>query len=101
MNKIALIQKIAKKQPKLSLRDAGFAVDCLLNYIEHGLTTASRIEIRGFGSFSLKHRAGRSRVNLQTGDKIFSPPYRVVHFKPARELRLRVDISQQNCNRHQ
>ena len=60
------------------------------------LSSGGRIEIRGFGSFSLHHRTARKGRNPKTGDQVSLPPKFVPHFKPGKELRERVNTSRQH-----
>lgn len=99
MNKTELIARLARKQPRLTKKGVGLAVDSILTFIQDGLKPSNRIEIRGFGTFTLRHRPSRSRVNLKTGQKIISPTYYALHFKPAKDLRLRVNQSQQKTGK--
>jgi integration host factor subunit beta len=57
------------------------------------LADGHRIEIRGFGSFALSHRPSRVGRNPKSGEKVQVPEKRVPHFKPGKELRVRVDLS--------
>ena len=61
------------------------------------LSSGDRIEIRGFGSFSLHHRAPRMGRNPKTGDSVSLVAKYVPHFKPGKELRDRVDVSRHEC----
>jgi len=99
MNKTELIAQIARKQTHLSKKEVGFAVDLILKFIQHGLTISNRIEIRGFGTFTLRYRPSRLRINLRSGEEIISPSYHSLHFKPARELRLRVNASSKKAEK--
>ena len=74
-------------------RDVELAVNCLLEYIAEALESGERIEVRGFGSFSLHHRLARKARNPKTGESIELPAKTVVHFKPGKELRDRVNAS--------
>jgi integration host factor beta subunit len=67
----ALIDKqLAKKQPHLALQDVELAVKCMLEQMSQSLSTNERIEVRGFGSFSLHHRKPRMGRNPKTGDAV-------------------------------
>jgi integration host factor subunit beta len=91
MNKTELVTRIARKQPHLTKKDAALAVDLILSLIQKKVAQVNRIEIRGFGTFTLRYRVSRERLNLKTGKVIFYPAGRAMHFKPAQELRLRVN----------
>lgn len=91
MNKTDLIARLARKQSHLTKKEIAVAVNCLLRFIQQGITPANRIEIRGFGTFTLHYRISRSRINLKTGQKIVSPACYAMHFKPAKAMRRQVD----------
>jgi integration host factor subunit beta len=91
MNKTELVTRIARKQPHLTKKDAALAVDLILSFIQKKIANVNRIEIRGFGTFTLRYRVSRDRLNLKTGEVIYYPAGYAMHFKPAHELRLRVN----------
>ena len=91
MTKSELIARMAERYPQLVAKDADFAVKTLLDAMSDALTTGQRIEIRGFGSFSLNSRPPRIGRNTKSGDTVMVPEKRVPHFKPGKELRERVD----------
>lgn len=91
MTKSELIERIAAKQPQLAYRDVELAVKTMLEHMAQQLANGQRIEIRGFGSFSLHYRPGRVGRNPKTGAPVSLPPKYVPHFKPGKELRERVD----------
>lgn len=91
MTKSELIEVIATKQQHLAYRDVEVAVKTLLEHMSEALSTGQRIEIRGFGSFSLHHRPPRIGRNPKTGDPVALPAKYVPHFKPGKELRYRVN----------
>jgi integration host factor subunit beta len=97
MNKSELIAQIARKRAHLTKRDVSLAVNCILRRILDDLQTTDRIEIRGFGTFTLRFRPSRSRFNLKTGKKMIAPPYYAFHFKPAKELRLIINAKIDNA----
>ncbi|MHB1530216.1 MAG: integration host factor subunit beta [Acidiferrobacteraceae bacterium] len=92
MTKSELIEALAAKQPQLDLKDVELAVKELLEQMCMALASGQRIEVRGFGSFSLHERPARVGRNPKTGDSVHVPYKRVPHFKPGKELRERVDI---------
>lgn len=96
MMKSELIERIARKQNHLAYKDVELAVKSLLEQMSNALSTGDRIEIRGFGSFSLHYRPPRSGRNPKTGDSVSLPGKYVPHFKPGKELRERVDSSKKN-----
>jgi len=92
MTKSELIALLAAKQPQLEYKDVELAVKELLEQMSSALSRGERIEVRGFGSFSLHHRPSRIGRNPKTGDSVKVPDKRVPHFKPGKELRERVDL---------
>lgn len=93
MMKSELIERIARKQSHLAYKDVELAVKSLLEQMSNSLSNGDRIEIRGFGSFSLHYRPPRSGRNPKTGDSVSLPGKFVPHFKPGKELRERVNDS--------
>lgn len=91
MTKSELIDRLAQQQAHLSHKDVELAVRLLLERISQALTEKERIEIRGFGSFSLHQRPARTGRNPKTGDPVLIPAKYVPHFKPGKELRERVN----------
>ena len=91
MTKSELIERLAKKQSHLAYKDVELAVKCLLEQMSKSLSSGSRIEIRGFGSFSLHFRPPRIGRNPKTGASVALSGKHVPHFKPGKELRERVD----------
>jgi integration host factor subunit beta len=91
MTKSEMIEVLAKKQPQLAYRDIELAVKTILEYMSASLSTGERIEIRGFGSFSLHFRPARSGRNPKSGEPVSLPAKYVPHFKPGKELRERVN----------
>lgn len=91
MNKTELVVRLAKKQPHLTIKDARFAINIILKMIREGLNTSNRIEIRGFGVFSLRFRPSRVRISLKSGQELHFPAHYAFHFKPAKALKLRVN----------
>ena len=91
MTKSELIQQLAARQPQLDYRDVELAVKELLDQLSTALAAGQRIEVRGFGSFSLHYRPPRVGRNPKTGDTVHVPDKYVPHFKPGKELRERVD----------
>ena len=96
MTKSELIELIAERQPQLSHKDIELAVKTMIEHMSQVLATGDRIEIRGFGSFSLHYREPRMGRNPKTGDTVELPGKYVPHFKPGKELRERVNLSIQS-----
>ena len=91
MTKSELIERIAQKQSQLVHRDVELAVKAILEHMAECLAGGGRIEIRGFGSFSLHFRSGRVGRNPKTGAPVSLPAKYVPHFKPGKRLRERVN----------
>ncbi|MBU0538734.1 MAG: integration host factor subunit beta [Gammaproteobacteria bacterium] len=96
MTKSELIELITERQPQLSHKDVELAVKTMIEHMSTVLATGDRIEIRGFGSFSLHYREPRMGRNPKTGDTVELPGKYVPHFKPGKELRERVNLSLQS-----
>ena len=93
MTKSELIEVLSRRQAHLKSDDVDLAVKTLLEMMSGALTQGERIEIRGFGSFSLHFRPPRLGRNPKTGDSVALPGKYVPHFKPGKELRDRVNSS--------
>jgi len=91
MTRSDLIAKLAERYPQLLAKDAELAVKVILDTMADILTRGGRIEIRGFGSFSLNYRPPRVGRNPKSGEKVQVPAKYVPHFKAGKELRERVD----------
>ena len=91
MTKSELIARLAERFPQLVAKDAEFAVKMILDAMTDALSRGDRIEIRGFGSFSLHYRAPRVGRNPKTGQSVSLEGKFVPHFKPGKELRDRVN----------
>jgi integration host factor subunit beta len=92
MTKSELIELIASRQSQLSAKDVELAVKTILEHMSQTLSSGERIEIRGFGSFSLHYREPRRGRNPKTGDAVQLTGKYVPHFKPGKELRERVNL---------
>jgi len=93
MTKSELIDRLAAKQEHLQLRDVEASVRLILNEMMDVLSQGERIEIRGFGSFSLHFRKPRVGRNPKTGEAVVLDGKYVPHFKPGKELRERVNMN--------
>ena len=91
MTKSELIEILAYKRNDIPYRDVEQAVRTLLEQMSESLAGGERIEIRGFGSFSLHFRPPRIGRNPKTGDAVTLVGKYVPHFKPGKELRERVN----------
>jgi len=94
MTKSELIELIARKQPQLSYKDIKLVVKISLEHMVSALSTGERIEIRGFGSFSLHYRPSRIGRNPKSGEPVSLSAKYVPHFKPGKDLRERVNEGQ-------
>ena len=90
MTKSELIEILAQRQAHLKSEDVDLSVKALLEMMGGALSAGERIEIRGFGSFSLHYRPPRLGRNPKTGESVALPGKHVPHFKPGKELRERV-----------
>ncbi len=90
MTKSELIEALADRQKHLAFNDVELAVKNLLEQMSQALSGGERIEIRGFGSFSLHYRPPRMGRNPKTGESLTIPAMKLAHFKPGKELRERV-----------
>jgi len=93
MTKSELIARLALRFPQLVAKDADLAVKMILDAMSETLAKGDRIEIRGFGSFSLNYRPPRVGRNPKSGVKVEVPAKYVPHFKAGKELRERVDLA--------
>lgn len=93
MTKSELVEVIASKQSQLSAKDVELAVKTIIDHMSQSLAEGQRIEIRGFGSFSLHYRAPRVGRNPKTGESVDLPEKYVPHFKPGKDLREKVNDS--------
>ncbi len=91
MIKSELIQKIASTNPHLYLRDVERIINTLLDEMVEALKRGDRVELRGFGAFSVKERDARQGRNPRTGDAVAVQAKRVPFFKTGKELRERLN----------
>ena len=87
ITKSELIEKIAQKQGHLQHKDIELSVKSMIEQMSHALSSGERIEIRGFGSFSLHFRPPRIGRNPNSGENVTLTEKYVPHFKPGKELR--------------
>jgi integration host factor subunit beta len=92
MTKSELIEALAEKYPHLPIKEVEAGVKGIIDNMAETLAEGERIEIRGFGSFSLHYRAPRVGRNPKTGESVNLEAKYVPHFKPGKELRERVDF---------
>ena len=98
LTKSALITRIASRQQLLTEKDVELAVKALLDQMVDALAAGQRVEIRGFGSFSLHHRPPRTGRNPKTGETVEVGSKYVPHFKPGKELKERVNDAAQDTS---
>jgi integration host factor subunit beta len=97
VTKSELIESLARQLSHLAIKDVELAVKCVVEHMSETLSLGERIDIRGFGSFSLHHRAPRMGRNPKTGESVSLTAKYVPHFKPGKELRDRVNGSREQC----
>jgi integration host factor subunit beta len=96
VTKSELIELLAGKNGLLAPETVESAVKSVIEQMSHALSSGERIEIRGFGSFSLHYRAPRVGRNPKTGDSVELASRYVPHFKPGKELRDRVNSARES-----
>jgi integration host factor subunit beta len=90
VNKSDIINLVSEKN-NLELSDIEYSIKKIMDYMSENLYQGERIEIRGFGTFSLHTHQSRLARNPKTGDKIALERRNTVHFKPSKELKSRVN----------
>ncbi|MEZ5591119.1 MAG: integration host factor subunit beta [Gammaproteobacteria bacterium] len=98
MTKSELIEALAQKNTSLPFKDVENAVKMIIEHMSESLTEGNRIEIRGFGSFSLHYRPPRTGRNPKTGATVELSGKQVPHFKPGKELRQRVNAVNESAS---
>jgi integration host factor subunit beta len=91
MIKSELVQRIADRNPHLYLRDVEKIVNAILDEISHALARGDRVELRGFGAFSVKRRDARLGRNPRTGAHVAVDEKAVPFFKTGKEMRERLN----------
>ena len=91
MTKSELIQRIAERNPHLYLRDVERVVETIFETISQALVDGNRVELRGFGAFSTKHREARVGRNPRTGKSVDVAAKRLPFFKTGKALRERLN----------
>lgn len=87
MTKSELIQRLAEANPHLYLRDVERIVTTIFDEITEALADGNRVELRGFGAFSVKERASRTGRNPRTGEAVEVPAKFIPYFKTGKQLR--------------
>ena len=93
MIKSELMQKIAEEFDEISEKDVSMMLNYLVTVISNAISSHKRIEIRGFGSFSLRHRQPRKARNPRTHKEVLAIAKYLPHFKPGKELKEKVNLS--------
>ncbi len=91
MIKSELIERIAQTNPHLYQRDAGRIVNAIINEISDALARGNRVELRGFGAFSVKHRPARIGRNPRTGTRVDVDEKFTPFFKPGKKIHARLN----------
>lgn len=91
MTRSDLVEALAERFGQLTQRDTEFAVKTILDAMADALARGHRIEIRGFGSFSISRRPPRVGRNPRNGAQVLIPEKRVPHFRPGKALREAVE----------
>ena len=91
MTKSELIQRLAERNPHLFLRDVEKIVETIFDEISAALANGDRVELRGFGAFSVKHRDARIGRNPRTGEAVEVEAKRLPFFKTGKALRERLN----------
>src|SRR5271169_6246397 len=91
MTKAELVDKIAEKKPGLTRKQVEVVVNTVLDGIKEALSREDKVEIRGFGSFRIRHRRAKEGRNPKTGETVQVPPKKVPFFKAGKEMREMVD----------
>jgi integration host factor subunit beta len=86
MTKAELVEKVANTT-QLTKKHAELIVNTVFESIVQSLKEGEKIELRGFGSFRIRHRGARMGRNPKTGDRVAVPPKRIPYFKPGKELK--------------
>mgnify|MGYP000264995596 FL=1 len=95
MTRSDLVEELANRFSQLTHRDAEHAVKTILDAVSDAVVRGHRIEIRGFGSFSINHRPPRMGRNPRSGESVAIPEKRVPHFKQGKALREAIEVRTQ------
>lgn len=93
MTKSELIQRLAERNPHLYQRDVELIVSAIFDEITAALARGDRVELRGFGAFSVKRREARTGRNPRTGDSVAVDEKHIPFFKTGKQLRDRLNAS--------
>jgi integration host factor subunit beta len=96
MIKSELIAELVSKLNNIPEKDVTLGTNLIIDTMSEALSQGHRIEIRGFGSFSLHYRPPRNAHNPKTGERLVTTAKHSPHFKPGKEMRERIDASPAN-----
>jgi integration host factor subunit beta len=88
-----LVQRLAEEHPSLRLNEVEAVIDTFFDEISGQLAQGGRVELRGFGAFSVRSRDAREGRNPRTGESVFVPAKHVPHFKAGKEIRERLNTA--------
>lgn len=91
MTRSELVERIAAKMPNLKIKDIDNIVDVVFNKLTSALAEGNRVEIRGFGAFSVRTRKPRVAINPKNKNRVEVPEKHIVHFKTGKELHERLN----------
>ena len=91
MTRAELVERIAAKMPNLTLKDIENIVNVVFNKLTSALADGDRVEIRGFGAFSVRTRNPRVAINPKNKTRVNVPAKNIVHFKTGKELHDRLN----------
>jgi integration host factor subunit beta len=91
MKRSELVDELAKEYPHLYHRDIEKVVDVFYSSIADALANGQRVELRGFGAFSIKERGPRIARNPKNGDRVAVSSRKTVYYKPGKELKERIN----------
>lgn len=91
MTRSELIERIATKMPNLTIKDIDNIVNVIFDKLTGALADGDRVEIRGFGAFSIRTRKPRIAINPKNKNKVDVPAKNIVHFKTGKELHERLN----------
>lgn len=88
-----LVQLLSEENPSLRVAEVEAVIDTFLDGISEQLAAGGRVELRGFGSFSIRSREAREGRNPRTGEPVSVPAKHVPHFKAGKEMRQRLNMA--------
>ncbi|MBR1825571.1 MAG: integration host factor subunit beta [Alphaproteobacteria bacterium] len=91
MTRSELVERIAAKMPNLTLKEIDHIVDVVFDKLTSALAAGDRVEIRGFGAFSVRQRKPRIAINPKNKKQVEVPSKNIVHFKTGKELHIRLN----------